>query len=679
MATGRKAFDAASRAGMIAAILEHHPQPCSVVAATVPPLLDPIVARCLAKSPVDRWQSAGDIKEALRLVASGGVRERPAVGVGFAQRPAWGRLAATIAAVMTLGSLAWVIITARRAPPEVRPLRFVVTPPEHTDFSQSSAFMALSPDGSTLAFVAGSDNSVDRLWVRALTSVTARALPGTDGAFRPFWSPDSRLLFFGTVGASVMLNKIDVVSGFAEPIAGSRPAPGDWNNEGTLLLSGRQQGGALYRLSAHGGSERSATTLDPARGETHHYWPQFLPDGRHFIFFARSTQREHDGVIYAASLDSAERTRLVQADSHAVFAEPGFLLYMRVNTLVAQPFDPATPRLLGEPTPIAEQVESTPGSGRGAFTVSRTGVLAYRAIGETRLAWYDRNGKPLQWLGAPGQYGNPALSPDERRIAVDRLDFETGAPDIWLFDLRRGGLAERLTFSAAPEIMPLWSRDGSRIVFLSRTTLYRKALHENGETEILRDIVPGPMSGPLGWTQDGRLLYYAQGAKLTPDIFILPVTPGGHPVTHISSEFAEGQAQLSPDGRWIAYVSDESGAYEVYVRAFPSGEGKQRVSIRGGLEPRWRGDGKELFYLSRERTLMSVAVRVGLSLEAGLPTRLFETRMSNVFNPSYTRNQYVVSADGNRFLINQPASGASPPPITVVVNWPALLKRWQKT
>ena len=190
-------------------------------------------------------------------------------------------------------------------------------------------------------------------------------------------------------------------------------------------------------------------------------------------------------------------------------------------------------------------MESTPGSGRGAFTVSRTGVLAYRSIGETRLAWHDRNGKPLQWFGTPGQNGNPALSPDEQRIAVDRLDFETGAPDIWLFDLRRGGLAERLTFSAAPEIMPLWSRDGSRIVFRSHTTLYQKALHENGKAEILRDNVPGPMIGPLGWSQDGRLLYYAQGAKRTPDIFALLVLPGVHPVALVSSEFVEGQAQLS--------------------------------------------------------------------------------------------------------------------------------------
>jgi serine/threonine protein kinase/Tol biopolymer transport system component len=676
MATGHNAFAAPSRAGMIAAILEHHPQRCSVVAPTVPPLLDPIVARCLAKSPADRWQSAGDVKAALRLIASGGVSERRAVRVGFARRSVWRRLAATIAAVMTLGSLAWVIITARRVPPEVRPLRFVVTPPVHTDFSQSSAFMALSPDGSTLAFIAGSgDDGTKRLWVRALETLSPRALPGTDGASRPFWSPDSRLVFFGIVGASERLNRIDVASGYSQPIVNSRAVPGDWSNAGVLLLpAGREQGG-LYQMSANGGARRPVTTLDASRGETYHSWPQFLPDGRHFIFFARSAQQHYDGVIYAGSLDSSERARLVQADSHAVFAEPGFLLYMRVNTLIAQPFDPATLRLLGEPTPIAEQVESTPGSGRGAFTVSRTGVLAYRSMGETRLAWYDRNGKALQWLGTPGQYSNPALSPDEQRIAVDRLDVETGASDIWLFDLTRGGLAERLTFSPAPEIMPLWSRDGSRIVYRSTTTLYQKAMHENGKTEILRDNVPGPGIGPLGWSPDGQLIYYAQDAQRKLDVLMRALTPDAQPVAHLNGEFAEAQAQLSPDGRWIAYASNESGTFEVYARAFPSGEGKKRVSIRGGLEPQWRGDGQELFYLSSDRNLMSVAVRAGLTLEASLPTPLFETRMATVFDPSYTRNQYVVSADGNRFLINQPASGERPPPITVVVNWPALLKR----
>ena len=677
MATGRKAFDAASRAAMIATILEHHPQPCSVVAPAVPPTLDPIVARCLAKSPEDRWQSAGDVQEALRLVASGGREDKRAVAVQLRRQTVWrDRLAAIITTLMALALLALVASTARRATSEDRPLRFVLMPPDGTDFSQSSAFMALSPDGSTLAFIAGSGHdATQRLWVRALDSLSARALPGTDGASRPFWSPDGRLLFFGTVGPSDILNKIDVANGVSQPVTHSRAVPGDRNGAGVLLLPGGREQGGLYQISASGGAPRPATRLDTSRGETYHSWPQFLPDARHFIFFARSTQPQYDGVVYAGSLDSSERTTLIQANSHAVYAEPGYLLYLRVNTLVAQPFDPATLRLMGEPEALAEQVESTPGSGRGGFTVSRTGVLAYRSTGETRLAWYDRSGKPLEWLGAPGQYGNPALSPDQQRIAIDRLDVETGSSDIWLFDLRRGGLAERFTVTATPEIMPLWSPDGSRIVFRSRGTLYQKSLHENGDGEILRDGVPGPGIGPLGWSPDGQLMYYAHAAGRKLDIFAVALTPDAHPVAHINSEFAEAQAQLSPDGRWIAYVSNESGAFEVYVRAFPSGESKKRVSIRGGHEPQWRGDGNELFYLSSDRNLMSVAMHVGLTLEPSVPTPLFETRMATVLNPSYTRNQYVPSADGNRFLINQPASGASAPAITVVVNWPALLTR----
>ena len=679
MATGQQAFDGPSRASVIAAILDHDPAPLSGVRRETPPLLDQIVTRCLAKNPDDRWQTASDLKQALMWITD---QSAQIGGLPTLSRPArhmhrgW-VAAAALAVLASLTAIALATMASRRVSTDAASFRFIVPPPRNANFSQSSAFMAVSPDGRSLAFIASSGEGNDTLWVRSLDTLNARQLAGTDGAARPFWSPDSRFLAFSGIGADT-LKKIDVVNGFSQTVAGARAAPGTWNDDGVILFpGGLEQGGLLYRISASGGSPAPATSSDRARAETNHIWPQFLPDGRHFIFLARSAQPEHDGVVYVGSLDSTDRVRVVSADSHAVYAPQGYVLFMRENTLVAQAFDPTTLRLTGEPVPLAEQVERTPGSRRGAFSISRTGVLAYRPIGETRLAWYDRGGKLLQSIGPPGQYSNPALSPDEQRIAVGRLDFETGASDIWVIDLASGGLASRFTFDAAPEEMPLWSPDGSRIIFKFKTGFYQKVSTGTGNSELLLSNV-GSFGNPLDWSHGGRSLLYQtldRDPKATLDLWMLPLVGDRKPVAGLRTEFQEGQAHPSPDGRWMAYVSNESGKNEVYVRAFPFDGSKRQVSTQGGLEPMWRGDGKELFYLAPDRRLMSVVVKSGSRFEASLPTLLFETRMSVAFSPSYTRNQYVVSADGQRFLINQPPAGVPSSPITVVVNWQAALKR----
>jgi serine/threonine protein kinase len=673
MATGQPAFGGSDRASVMAAILGHDPSPCSVVRRETPPLLDEIVTRCLAKSPADRWQTANDLKQALARVTDARARIDGRASSWSPRRMPRGWVAAAAIAVLTSLTVMAVIVASRSVPTDTRPFRFIVPPPANANFNQSSAFMAVSPDGHSLAFVASSRDGNDALWIRSLDSLDARQLPGTDGGAQPFWSSDSRFLAFGVVGAMDTLRKLNVASGSSQAISGSRAAPGAWNDEGVILFpGGRERGGVLYQIPAAGGSPAPVTSLDEARAETNHNWPLFLPDGRHFIFLSRSARLEHDGVTYVGSLDSADRVRLIRADSHAVYAPQGYLLFLQVNTLVAQAFDPATLRLTGEPVPIAEQVERTPGTLRGAFSISRTGVLAYRPIGETRLAWYDRAGRQLQSVGPPGPYSNPALSPDEQQIAVGRLDFDTGASNIWVIDLARGGLASQLTFDASPEEMPLWSPDGSHIVYRSRMSLYQKAATGIGKPEVL------PVRGgtALDWFRDDRsLLYYARSPNGEFDLWMLPSTADRTPVGVLRTTFQEGYARLSPDGRWMAYVSDESGRNEVYVRAFPSGDGKRQVSTQGGLEPMWRGDAKEMFYLAPDRSLMSVVVRGGTTFEANPPTRLFETRMSVVSNPSYTRNQYVVSADGQRFLINQPDAGTPLSPITVVVNWQAALKQ----
>jgi serine/threonine protein kinase len=645
MATGQPAFSGSSRDGA----------PCT------PGPLDRIVSRCLADSRDDRWQTVHDLKEALLRISE------PRRGAG--------RFVAGAAAIAALGAVALTMIPPRQPAPDARMLRFTVPPPEDGAFSQSSAFAAVSPDGHSLVFVASSKDGRNAIWVRSLDSLNARPIPGTEGGSQPFWSPDGRFVMFGIAGTIDTLKKVAVAGGAPETIDGSRAAPGAWSQDGVVLFpGGPQHGGVVYQVSSSGGTPTPVTSLDRARAETNHGWPHFLPDGRRFLFLARSNDPEHDGVIHAGSLDSPDRTYLVKTDSHAIYVPQGYLLFMRVNTLLAQRFDPQTLRLSGEPVAIAEQVERTPGSFRGAFSVSSTGVLAYRSIAETQLAWYDRAGRPFGSINPPGPFANPALSPDEQRIAVGRLDSDTGTSDIWVIDANGLSAPLRFTNGVAPDEMPLWSPDGSRIVFKSRTGVYERIASGGKDDALLEDI--GAFGNPLDWSADGRwLIYQAADQRANLDLWMLP-PGGGKPVVALQTRHQEGQARLSPDGRWLAYVSNESGRNEIYVRTLSNEQQVHRVSVDGGLEPRWRGDGRELFYLALDRSLMSVAIRGGAALDAGPPERLFATRMSPVFNPSYTRNQYVASRDGQRFLINQPAVVSTSPPITVVVNWLELLRQW---
>jgi prepilin-type processing-associated H-X9-DG protein len=466
---------------------------------------------------------------------------------------------------------------------------------------------------------------------------------------------------------------------------------GTWSANGAIVLRphGDKSTDGLYSIPAAGGPLTRVTTLDASRGELSHNWPLFLPDGRHFLYMAISSQPQNDGVLYIGSLDTQDRIRLFASDSNVAYAD-GHLIYMRGNTLLAQPFDAQTLHVTGEAAPIAEQVERNPGSRRGAFSVSRTGsaVLAYRSLRENQLVWYDRNGKRLGAIGPQGYYSNPALSPDERTVAVARRDAATSASDIWLIDVARG-TTSRFTFDGSPIDMPLWSPDGSQLFFVS----HRPESDPPGQGAIRQKMATGlgpqetlltglsPASTLLGWSHDGRFIEYAPGRNEMTHLELLPrfshSTAVRLPKNAFSESpknpFSETQGSPSPDGQSIAYTSNESGRNEVYVRRWPSGDAKLQVSIEGGLEPTWRKDGRELFFLGVDRNLMAVPIVSGPTLEPGRPVRLFETSMSNM---SYgVRNQYVVASKGERFLIVQPVTAASPSAITVLVNWPEKLKQ----
>jgi serine/threonine protein kinase len=691
MTTGTRAFQRETPVQTLSAIITDDAPPLSRLNSRVPAQWRWLIERCLAKDPRQRYAATRDLAQDLRTL-----RDRLAETTTIAAVPgaARRRSVAGILFVVTLAILG-IDVWLRLRPAALTLDRFEVLPPKSATFTQSSQFMAVSPDGQSLVFVTSSPEGKNALWVRRLDSLAAVQLPGTDGGAQPYWSPDSRFVAFGAVtDGALRTKKMDLSRRLVETLD-EHLGSGTWNADDIIVGPRGDRAVAndgLYRMSAKrgGGAAKAVTSLDESRGETAHRWPSFLPDGRHFLYVAASQKREYDGMLYVGSLDSTDRTTPLSfpVDSKVVYVAPGYLLYMLTNNLWAVPFDADSLRVTGSQVLIVEHVECTFGIHSGAFSASRNGgVLAYRGIGQTQLTWFDRGGRPGETIGSGALYGNPALSPNEKIVAINRLEPSTGRSDIWLIDRAR---AVPWKFTHDPpnqpsdELKPLWFADGSgRLMFRSNRKLplpepvgpgfYSKASSDDGTGELELAGV-GAYGSPLGWAPDGSLLYETWNRPTLMDLFTLPATGDRKPVAVLNSASNERQGQLSPDGHWMAYVSDETGTQEVYVRPFPSGGSSRRISTNGGIEPKWRGDGKELFYLALDRWLMSVAMQTDHTAEPGKPQRLFETRMSTASDGGYTRNQYVVTKDGQRLLINQ---AESPTPITVVLNlnWTALLKR----
>jgi Tol biopolymer transport system component len=516
-----------------------------------------------------------------------------------------------------------------------------------------------------------------------LDTLDARPLPTTESAAYPFWSPDSRFIGFF---ADDQLKRIAVGGGPAQTVCDApQPRGGAWDAEGIIVFS-TNAGERWYRVAAAGGG---AMPIVIDRPNAENYWPVFLPDGRHFLFFGRP---EEPG-IYLASLDSTGVTKLLSDHVGVAYATPGYLLTLAGSarasvdrTLEAWPFDATRLKITGEPTVIAEHVAYTTQSARAAFSVSQNGRLVYQSadLPATQLIWFSRDGRTLGALEAPTSYHHPSLSPDGNSVAVERPDPEAGTQDIWLLDTKRG-VPSRLTVDPAPDWSPVWSPDGSQVVFTSpRGTapqLYQQDSHKAGPGQLL-------LSGyrnmhPMDWSSDGRFLVFAALNPETQwDLLILSMKPAAaasdrKPVVFLNSRFNELNGQFSPDGRMMAYTSDESGAPDVYVSPFPSSPtgSRLRISTSGGILPRWRRDGKELFYIAPTRELMAVTVRSERTLEAGSPTSLFKTHIADVGSLIETAFQsYAVSSDGQRFLINSIAEDTPAPSLTVVLNWPGRIQ-----
>jgi Tol biopolymer transport system component len=581
-------------------------------------------------------------------------------------RVAWFMAVASIVAALAAvvaATLAW-----RRAAPELAVLRLDVTTPQTSDATS----FALSPDGRQVVFVAAGDGG-SQLWLRRLDQTTAQPLPSTEGATFPFWAPDSRAIGFF---ADTKLKRLDLPGGKAQDLADAANGfGGAWSRDGVILFAANAISG-LLRVPATGGSPTSVTY--PAPGELGHRSPEFLPDGHRFIFWVGPSRPEVQG-LYMGSLDAPGTHRLVAADAAGAYVRSGYLLWVRQGVLVATTFDAARGALSGDAVPIVPAVGLDVSSNRAAFSVSSAGLLSYRTsvTGRSRLVWMDRSGKVVRAL-EPDENTllYPEPSPDGQRVAVQRT--VQGNMDIWLIDAARG-IPSRVTFETSVDSTAVWSPDGQRLVFRSNRNgaydLYEKPATGTGDEQRL--FASSDDKIPSDWSTDGRVLLYVNETKETGrDLWALPMQSQGvgTPFPVVRTLFGEDQGQFSPDGRWIAYRTNESGQNEIYVQAFPGPGGRARVSTQGGSQPRWRRDGKELFFVARDGRLMAVPFAGpsnGQTPNVSAPVALFATRLTARGAP---KPQYAVAPDGQRFLMVINADETTASPITIVQNWLAGLQ-----
>ncbi|HXW07734.1 MAG TPA: protein kinase [Vicinamibacterales bacterium] len=655
--TGRRTFDKASAADTLAAVSAEEPD-WSALPWETPPEVADLLRRCLQKNPHWRLRDIGDARIALveqgtRHADAGAAWRRPR-----RIRRLWG--AALAGAALSASFLTWWLVRGESPAPELR--LEVTTPPTADPVS-----LAISPDGRHLVYVATNEGR-SQLWLRSLNSLAVRALTGTDHASCPFWSPDGTAIGFFADG---MLKRAEIENGAVQEVTGALSCGGTWNRDGVILYSGPLFGPISRIPGSSGGSApaaaREVTRAERPRQRTHRF-PQFLPDQRHFLYYVGG-HADARGV-YVGDLGGAEPRRLLDADTAAVYAS-GHLLFVRQGALVAQAFDPVSLALAGDPFQIADQVAFDPARYAAAVSATDDGVVVYRAgsaAGTRQFVWVDRAGNEVGKVGEPDSSGSldPSLSPDEQRVAFYRT--LNAQPDIWLLDTKRG-ISTRFTIDGA--LRPIWSPTGSELVYAAGipTNLFRRPVAGPAGQQVVLET-SGPKAA-TDWSRDGRLmLYRSLDAQTGWDLWALSLDGTPNPIQIASTRFDERDGQFSPDAKWIAYQSNESGRFEVYVQPFPPTGDKRPVSGQGGAQVRWRADGRELFYVAFDNRLMSVPVRAagaGAEIELGTPQPLFNSRIGGAVQGA-NRQQYMVSRDGRRFLMNavveQPTS-----PIVVLLNW----------
>ncbi len=654
MLTGRPVFEGDTVTELLANVLKAEPD-WSRVPADVPAAVRRVLRRCLAKDRRRRLRHIADARLDLDDVEQVELADAM-VSRGQSRRER--AILGTALAVVTLAAIVQAVWMRRPGPSATEMRLDIATPPTSDPVS-----LAISPDGKTVAFVARFEGG-SRLWVRSLDSATARALPGTESATFPFWSPDGRSLGFF---ADRQLKRIDIGSGSIQVLANIEGGRGGaWNDDGTIVFEPSPGIVPMFRIAASGG--------EPAALAQQGRFPQFLPDRRHFLYYRPGTSDTRG--VYVAELGSPDSQRLLETEAAAVYASD-HLLFVRQTTLFARPFDAGSLKLTGDAFPIADQITVNGPLLRAPLAVSAAGPIAYRtgsAGGQRQFVWFDRSGKELGTIGEPAaNMLSPSASPDGRRIAVHRAFNNNG--DIWLLDLGRGVLS-RFTTDPAADSNPMWSPDGRRIVFSSIRNghpgdLYQKAVDSADSDQVL--LASAPEKWVTDWSPDGRfLLFITRDPKSGRDLWALPMDGDRKPFSVVQTAFEEEDGQFSPDARWIAYQSNESGRFEIYVRPFQGPGRTLQISDSGGAQVRWRRDAKELFYIALDGKLMAVPLRVasaGTGLEAGTPRALFAMQVGGPLQTN-SRQQYVVSPDGQRFLVNTLTEDATSP-ITLILNWAA--------
>jgi Tol biopolymer transport system component/predicted Ser/Thr protein kinase len=660
MATGQKAFSGKSQASLISSIMGSQPPAVSAVAPMTPPAFDRVVRTCLAKDAEDRWQTAHDVMLELKWVAEGGSAAglpAPVVAKRRNRERLW--IAATVVlAAATVALLA--LLALRRPEAPTRAVRLSLAQPANAPF-ESTQSIAVSPDGQRIAFVGVTSEDKRSIWVRDLDTLQPRPLAGTEGAYRPFWSPDGRFLGFFADGK---LKKIDASGGPPQVLA---DAPfgggGAWNREGVIVFEPNVFE-SLYRVPATGGAAVPATRLGP-REEGHRY-PSFLPDGRHFVFLS-DARRTEDHRLKVGSLDSPESHDLAGGISNVAFAKPGHLLFVRAGSLLAQPLDVKRLRLAGEPFVLGTSIAETGlPNHEFKFSASDNGVAVMSSVNSSsQLVWLDRSGRRLGSVGDPARRGVLELSPTQDRVAYEQLDADGRNADLWLLDLARA-VTTRLTFDPGSDYTPVWSPDGTRITFGATRKdfedIYLKPAAGGAAEQLL--LSSSDDKAPSSWSPDGRFILFENYTAKGIDLWLLPVDEPAKAKPFVQTPFDETRAVFSPDGRRVAYVSEESGRPEITVCGFPDCSNRRQISTGGGTRPRWRADGRELFYAARGGKLM--VVDVGSNGEFGAPKELFQVRGAG---------DYAVARDGQRFLVAVGLEDPTTAPATVVLNWTADLKK----
>ena len=676
MVTGQHAFPGKSQLSVASAILEKEPAPITAAKPLTPLALDHAIGRCLAKDPEERWQAARDLAQELKWIA--GSSSQAPVSVELAARRKLRERSLEIGVALLLLALAVTALFAfhywRAASETPLVFRLSIPPPENSELEPD---LALSPDGRQLAFVAHTDGT-SHLWLRPMNALDSRVLPGTQDAQQPFWSPDGRFLAFFAGGK---LKKMEIVNSAIQTLCDAPdPRGGSWSSSGVILLSPLSTG-PLFQVPEEGGMPSPVTTVDTQRREVNHRWPYFLPDGRHFLFFRYRTGLSRK-PIWLGSLDSKDQKQILESASMVQFAPPDYLIYVRERVLMIQRIDLKHMEMKGGALPLAEDVQAEGENGvtgRAAFTVSASGVLAYHA-GQpsiTQIFSYDRKGKTLGTFGPPGIYDEPSLSADGKFIALTNEVPGTGR-NVWVFDLTRG-TQSRLTFDPSEDDgTPLWTPDGTHIVFTSNRSgysdIYWKPSNGGAKEELLYASATNKYADDIsadGW----YLLFenqYVGGQHI--QLWVLPLSGERKPWVYLQSDFDLAHAAFSPDGRWVTYVSPESGRSEAYVQSFPQPGVKFQISNGGADSPAWRRDGRELFYIGPGDKITAVGIEPGATLRPGIPQQLLHVPMTSHLLTA-ARTEFDVSADGQRILVNKLLEERTPRPITVLTDWTAELKK----